>query len=241
MTAAIDPTQHLWWLASRSSGIVAIILLTYTVLIGLLMGGRLMQRLTGRPGKGALAIKQLLQTHEFTSIAALIAIGIHGATLLGDAYLHPTVSQLVIPFTIAYRSFYVGLGIIGGYLAVALGLSFYVRARIGVNTWKKLHRWTIAAYALSVGHALGAGTDAGSAWFNYPLLASAGLVTVMFLVRASSAGRSRTKAPAPRRAEPRPQPQPAEQFYIAPPPATHPPVAPRPSSQQAPSVLRARA
>lgn len=190
----IDPTQHIWWLASRASGIVAIMLLTYTVLVGLLMGGKLMQRVTGRPGRGALAIKQLLQTHEMTSIAALVAIGVHGVTLLGDGYLHPTLSQLAIPFTIDYRSFYVGLGIIGGYLAVALGLSFYIRGRIGTSTWKKMHRWTIAAYALSVGHALGAGTDAGSAWFEYPLLASAGLVTVMFLVRVSSVGRTRRAA-----------------------------------------------
>jgi sulfoxide reductase heme-binding subunit YedZ len=119
---------------------------------------------------------------------------VHGVTLLGDGYLHPTLSQLAIPFTIDYRSFYVGLGIIGGYLAVALGLSFYIRGRIGTSTWKKMHRWTIAAYALSVGHALGAGTDAGSAWFEYPLLASAGLVTVMFLVRVSSVGRTRRAA-----------------------------------------------
>lgn len=194
MTAVVDPTQHIWWLASRSSGIVAILLLTYTVMVGLMMGGKLTQRLLGRPGKGAFAIKQLLQTHEMTSIAALMAIGVHGVTLLGDGYLHPTLSQLAVPFTIDYRPFYTGLGIIGGYLAVALGLSFYIRGRVGVNTWKKMHRWTIAAYALSVGHALGAGTDAGSAWFNYPLLASAGIVTLMFLVRMSSVGRARKTA-----------------------------------------------
>ena len=194
MNPVVDPSQHIWWLASRASGIVAILLLTYTVLAGLMMGGKLSQRLTGKPGRGALAVKQLLQTHEMTSIAALIAIGVHGVTLLGDSYLHPSLSQVAIPFTIDYRSFYVGLGIIGGYVAVALGLSFYIRGRIGTSRWKKMHRWTIAAYALSVGHALGAGTDAGSAWFNYPLLASAGLVALMFLIRISSVGRNRATA-----------------------------------------------
>lgn len=196
----VDPTQHIWWLASRASGIVAIILLTYTILIGLTMGGKLTQRIIGRPGKGALAIKRLLETHEYTSLAALIAIVVHGVTLLGDAYLHPTFSQLAIPFTMGYRTFYTGLGIIGGYVAALLGLSFYLRGRIGVARWKKLHRWTIAAYALSVVHALGAGTDAASQWFEVPLLASAGLVTVMFVFRASPLGRSRTspkRRPAP--------------------------------------------
>lgn len=200
----VDPTQHLWWLASRASGIVAIILLTYTVLIGLMMGGKLVQRVAGRPGKGGLAVKRLLETHEYASLAALIAIVVHGVTLMGDAWLHPSFSQIAIPFTIGYRSFYTGLGIIGGYLAALLGLSFYLRGRIGAQRWKKLHRWTIAAYGLSVVHALGAGTDAASQWFEIPLLASAGLVAVTFLARASSIGRSRAKprrkpaaAPAP--------------------------------------------
>ncbi|MGK2878268.1 MAG: ferric reductase-like transmembrane domain-containing protein [Solirubrobacterales bacterium] len=203
MNPALDPTQHIWWIASRASGIVAVILLTYTMLIGLMMGGKLVQRLTGRPGRGALAVKQLLQTHEMASIAALIAIAVHGVTLLGDSYLHPTPAQIALPFTIDYRSFYVGLGIIGGYVAFALGLSFYFRSRIGTSRWKKMHRWTIAAYALSVGHALGAGTDAGSAWFNYPLLGSAGLVAIMFLVRVSSVSRApRAKKQKASRAQP---------------------------------------
>ena len=79
-----DPTQHLWWLASRSSGIVAMLLLTFTVVVGLMMGGKLVNKLTGKQGRGALAIKSLLQTHEQASIAALIAVGVHGVTLLGD-------------------------------------------------------------------------------------------------------------------------------------------------------------
>lgn len=199
----VDPTDHIWWLASRASGIVALLLLTYTVLVGLMMGGKLVQRVAGRPGKGSLAIKNLLQSHEYTSLAALVAIVVHGVTLLGDAYLHPTISQIAIPFTIGYRSFYTGLGIIGGYVAVLLGLSFYLRSRIGMARWRKLHRWTIAAYALSVVHVLGAGTDAGSAWFEIPVLASAGIVAVVFLFRMSSVGRTRgARTVAPSKASP---------------------------------------
>lgn len=197
----VDPGPHLWWLASRASGIVAILLLTYTVLVGLMMGGKLVQRVAGRPGRGGLAVKRLLESHEYASIAALVAIVVHGVTLLGDVYLHPSIAEIAIPFTMAYRSFYTGLGVIGAYFAILLGLSFYVRGRIGTARWKKLHRWTLAAYALAVVHALGAGTDAASSWFELPLLASAGLVAVTFLARASSVGRSRAqvrRAPQPR-------------------------------------------
>lgn len=184
----LDPTQHAWWLASRASGIVAIFLLTFAVVVGLMMGGKTVQRVTGKPGRGPLAIKLLLQSHEQVSVAALIAIAVHALLLLGDGYLHPTFSQLTIPFTIDYRPVFVGLGIIGAYVMAILGLSFYVRARIGTARWKKLHRWTITGYALAVVHTLGAGTDASSAWFQIPLLASAALVAVMFVLRATSPG-----------------------------------------------------
>lgn len=190
----VDPTDHLWWLASRASGIVAIFLLSYSVLVGLMMGGKMMQRLLGRPGKGSLAVKQLLASHEYASLAALIAIGVHGVTLLGDAYLHPTLAQIALPFTIGYRSFYTSLGIIAGYVAVLLGLSFYFRSRIGTARWKKLHRWTVAAYALSVIHALGAGTDAASRWFEWPLLGSAAIVAGLFAVRLSNIRRPQPSA-----------------------------------------------
>jgi sulfoxide reductase heme-binding subunit YedZ len=196
----VDPSGHLWWLASRASGIVAMLLLTYTMLVGLMMGGKLVQRLAGRPGKGALAIKRLLETHEYASLAALIAIGVHGATLLGDAYLHPSVSQLAVPFNGEYRNFYTGLGILGGYLSAALGLSFYLRSHIGVARWKKLHRFTLVAYALALAHTLGAGTDAASQWFNIPLIASAVLVGFTFVWRASGLGSTRA-AGAKRRAQ----------------------------------------
>ncbi|MGH2905646.1 MAG: hypothetical protein ACRDKI_02615 [Solirubrobacterales bacterium] len=192
-TGNTDPTQHLWWLASRASGIVAIALLTFTVVIGLMMGGKLVKRITGKQGRGALAVKQLLQTHEQASIAALIAVAAHGLTLLGDTFMHMSLRDIAIPFADAYRPFWVGLGIVGGYVAAALGLSYYVRARIGTATWKKLHRFTVAAWALAVVHALGAGTDAGSAWFEYPLLGSAALVAALFAIRVT-AGR---RAPAP--------------------------------------------
>jgi hypothetical protein len=53
-----------------------------------------------------------------------------------------------------------------------LGLSFYARTRIGVQRWRALHRYSGLAWILSIGHALGAGTDAGRVWF----LAAVGMV-----------------------------------------------------------------
>ncbi len=64
-----------------------------------------------------------------------------------------------------------GLGIIGAYLAAALGLSFYVRRRIGAKRWRSLHRATILVYVLAVAHTLGAGSDAATPWLRAQLVA----------------------------------------------------------------------
>ena len=157
MNAYTDPTQHLFWIASRSFGIVAMLLMSISVAIGLAFSSRL----GSRPGMPAL----LKTVHEACSLGALVAIAAHGLILLGDTYLNPGLTGIAVPFAIASHTFWNGVGIIGGYMAALLGLSFYARRWIGVNTWKRLHRWTVLAWALALAHSLGAGTDAGSAWF----------------------------------------------------------------------------
>ena len=181
------PLDHVWWLASRSSGLLALALVTFSAIIGLSMSGKMMRREPGEGSPSILTPRNLMKTHELTSLAAMIAIGVHGVTLLGDAYLHPTLSQLAVPFTIGYRTFYTGLGIIGGYLTVILGLSFYMRQRIGTNRWKTIHRFTLVAYVLSVIHTLGAGSDGGSLWLQTAVLGSASLITLLLFARIASA------------------------------------------------------
>ena len=66
---------------------------------------------------------------------------------------------------------FTGLGIIGGYLAAILGLTFYVRRRIGTRRWRNLHRLTPLVYVLGVTHTLGSGSDAGTPWMTAILLA----------------------------------------------------------------------
>lgn len=173
-----DFGSHAFWLASRASGVVAIAMLTFTVIVGLTIGGRL---------PFGFKARDLTRIHEFCSLAAIVAIVAHGALLLGDPWLAPTVTQLAVPFQLDYETIYTGLGITAGWIAMLLGLSYYVRDQIGLSRWKTLHRFTIVAYALSVVHVLGAGTDSGEAWLKWPLLASAGVVAVLFAMRMSGA------------------------------------------------------
>lgn len=169
--------DHIWWLASRSSGLVALGLITISVALGLTMSGRLMRA----PGRARI----LTAIHEQTALAGLVAIAVHGITLLGDAFLNPGLSGISVPGMIDYRPFWTGLGIVAGYLGAALGLSFYLRRRIGARLWRKAHRATILVYALSVAHTIGAGTDAATPWLRWWLFLSVPAITVLFLVRAT--------------------------------------------------------
>ena len=137
-------------------GIVAIALLAVSVALGLAMSGRLGRR-PGLPAK-------LKRFHEASTLVTLGLVVAHAGLLLADGYLRPGLAGITLPFQLSYRPFFTGIGIIGGWLALILGLSFYVRRWIGVKTWRRLHRFTLLVYVLALGHVVGAGTDGRATW-----------------------------------------------------------------------------
>jgi methionine sulfoxide reductase heme-binding subunit len=180
-----DVLAHAWWLASRSAGVVALLLVTVSVLIGLTLA-------TGLGGPPARR-RALVAVHEHTALTGLAAIALHGALLLGDPWLRPGLAGIAVPFVIRYRPLFTGLGIVAGYAAALLGLSFYARRRIGGRRWRKLHRATPLVYVLGLAHTLGAGTDAGALWLR--VVMAAGAVPIAALLALRLAGRRR-RAPA---------------------------------------------
>jgi sulfoxide reductase heme-binding subunit YedZ len=170
-----DPTHQLFWFASRAFGIVAIALLGVSVALGLAMSGRLVRR-PGLPAK----VKRL---HEASVLVTLSLIMAHGGLLLFDSYLRPGLAGVTLPFALSYRPAFTGIGIIAGWLAAILGLSFYVRRWIGVKVWRRMHRFTIVVYLLALGHIVGAGTDARSPWILAMLTALTAPIVFAFTYR----------------------------------------------------------
>jgi sulfoxide reductase heme-binding subunit YedZ len=189
-----DPMDYAWWLASRASGLVALALISLSVGIGLAMAGKAFRR----PGLS----RTLMAVHEYAALAGLIAIAVHGITLLGDKWLHPGPVGITVPFAMEHEPLWTGLGIVGGYLAAALGLSFYMRKRIGIRRWRALHRATLLVYVLGVAHTLGAGTDASEPWLLALLVLTGAPIVFLTVVRLLPPERAgvRTAAPAAPRA-----------------------------------------
>jgi methionine sulfoxide reductase heme-binding subunit len=179
---ATTVNDHLFWITSRAAGTLALLFSSVAVGVGLSMGGKLIK------GRGP----DLRVAHEALSMATIVAIVVHAVALLGDSFMHPSVADITIPFVSSYMTAWTTIGIVGGWMMIILGLSFYVRGRIGRQRWRKLHRFTALAWILGLAHSLGEGTDAGQLWF---LVATAIVVlpaAALLVVRLSP------RRPAPR-------------------------------------------
>ena len=159
-----DPLKYSWWLASRAFGITALLFVTASTVLGLVMASGIINR------RGLKA--KLMPAHEYLALFAVFAIVAHGLVLLGDKWLKTTVAGVFIPGVISYRPVWVAFGIVAGWMTVILALSFYARRQIGVKRWRLLHRSIVLVWILAVVHSLGAGTDAGTLWLRILIMAS---------------------------------------------------------------------
>jgi methionine sulfoxide reductase heme-binding subunit len=207
----VDPSHYIWWLVSRAAGIVALALISLSVLIGLTMATKILRR-PGLPRK-------LARLHEHVALVALAAIAAHGLSLLGDTWLHVGLRGIIVPFSMSYRPLFTGLGIIAAYLAALLGLSFYVRRTIGTRLWRKLHRATVAVWVLGVVHTIGAGTDASTVWLRLTMLVMGAPIVFLALLRVLQRGKPSARplaGPVPPGAggEAQPRGKPAPQLQV---------------------------
>lgn len=160
-----------YWFISRSSGVLAYLLLTLGVMWGLVQSGAIL-----RPTIPPLLA---LGLHSFLNWASLVMTVLHGLILLGDNFIKMSLADIVLPFIGPYKPFLVGLGVVGFYLMVLLSLSFYLRRQIGQQNFRLLHYTSYLVYLLVTWHSLGIGTDSRTLWPLYALsLLSVALLTI---------------------------------------------------------------
>jgi len=144
------------WYFARSAGIVAYLLLSSSVLLGVLMAGKS----TFTWPKFAVE-----EVHRFLAILTGVFVVLHGGSLLLDRVVPISLGQELVPFTSPYRPLAVGLGVCAMELVAAVGITNALRARLPYTAWRKLHYLTLPAWLFASLHAVLAGTDAGDPWF----------------------------------------------------------------------------
>jgi len=160
-----DPT---FWILARASGLTAYLLLTTSVLAGLLV--------KARPFGKAISPAKATDVHRFLSLLGLGALAIHGLALLLDRSVHIRLLDLLVPGLAPYRPLWTGAGVLAAELMVVIVVSFSLRRRIGARNWRRLHYLTFFVFAAATIHGLAAGTDSGKSWALALYLAAVGAV-----------------------------------------------------------------
>lgn len=143
------------WYATRATGLVTLMLLTLSVLLGVLTAGRFAS------GKWPRFLTMGL--HRNLSLVVLIFLGLHVLTTVIDTYTHIPVTAAFLPFASSYKGgVWLSLGAVALDLLVALVITSLVRMRIGHRTWRRLHWAAYACWPVALLHGLGIGTDTRS-------------------------------------------------------------------------------
>jgi sulfoxide reductase heme-binding subunit YedZ len=171
------------WFVSRMLGFVAYLALATSVLYGLLLSTKLLERLVKRPVSFTLH-------RDLAAAAVSMSIG-HGLLLMLDRTISFSLIQLAVPFTTAYRPFWVGLGQVALFVAIAILVAFALRRRVGQRSWRALHGLAFAAFVAATAHGIAAGTDSRS-WWAWWMYGGATAISVFLLTyRLALAGLTR--------------------------------------------------
>jgi methionine sulfoxide reductase heme-binding subunit len=146
------------WYATRATGIVALVLLTITMVFGILTAGRV--RSQAWP---AVAQSEL---HKRVSLLAMVFVALHVLTAVLDTYVHLGWASIVVPFSSSYQPLWTGLGAVAVDLMVAVGISSALRQRISARTWRGIHWLAYGSWPVAMAHALGEGTDGFKLWMD---------------------------------------------------------------------------
>src|SRR5512146_2087252 len=144
------------WYVLRASGIVAYVLLTAAVAVGIGLAGK--ERLERWP---RFAVEDV---HRFFGTLVGLFLGVHVLSLAIDAFLPFSVADIVVPFHAPYRPVWTGLGIVGVELLLALAVTNKLRNRIPYRFWRRAHYLNFAVWLAATAHGIGSGTDSGAGW-----------------------------------------------------------------------------
>jgi sulfoxide reductase heme-binding subunit YedZ len=165
---ATNSVQAMWYV-TRSAGFASYLLLWLSTALGLAIPTKLFDRLMPRAAT--------FDFHQFISLLAIGFIFLHVGVLMVDRYLPYTLAQILVPFLSPYRPVWVGVGVFAFYLTLLVTVTFYLRSRIGMKTFKVIHYFSLVSYLGVVLHSFLSGTDSS-------LPAVQGMYLITFLVIA---------------------------------------------------------
>jgi predicted ferric reductase len=145
-----------FWYASRATGIVALLLLTAVLVLGILVNrqGRL-------PGLPRFAVTSL---HRNLSLVTVAFVAVHVFTAVLDTYVNIPLISGVIPFASGYERLWLGLGAISLDLMIAMIVTSLLRGRLNRILWRAVHLLAYVSWPVAFAHSIGSSKDLQQGW-----------------------------------------------------------------------------
>ncbi len=181
--------QNVTWDVARAGGFTAYILLALAVIVGLALSTQIQS-----PSRWPRLLNSEL--HNFLTLLSTIFLVVHVLAVWIDPFTHFGLNEILIPLASSYRPVWMALGIVGLYLGIAIGISTWLRPRIGYKWWRRLHVLTLGIFALATIHGIGTGSDTQTPWALGIYLASSILVGSLLWRRVFFSKGKRKQVPA---------------------------------------------
>jgi sulfoxide reductase heme-binding subunit YedZ len=154
MIAAAGPSP--FWYLTRGTGLVTLVLLTVSVVLGIL------QVLRWAPGGTPRFV--VVSLHRAISLLVVVLLAVHVVTAVLDSFAPIRLLDAVVPFTGSYRPLWLGLGALACDLILALTVTSLLRRRLGLGAWRAVHWLAYACWPVALAHGWGTGSDTKTGW-----------------------------------------------------------------------------
>jgi methionine sulfoxide reductase heme-binding subunit len=152
----VTTTASPLWYATRATGVMTLILLTATVVLGVATSAGAATPRMPRVVTSAL--------HRNVSLLVLVFVAAHVLTTVLDGYTSIGLTAALVPFSSSYRGFWLGLGAVAFDLLLAVTGTSLLRHRMSYRSWRAVHWLTYASWPVALWHGLGTGTDSRVSW-----------------------------------------------------------------------------
>ena len=174
--AAAGPSAY--WYLTRSTGTVALLLLSGAVVLGVIDVRR-----WSTPRWPRFVVDSL---HRNVALLAMVFLALHILTSVLDSFASISLLDAFVPFVGSYRPFWLGLGAVSFDLLLAVTITSLLRQRIGFASWRAVHWLAYASWPVALLHGLGTGSDVKATWLLMLSAACLALVLVAVLVRVAA-------------------------------------------------------
>ncbi len=192
MATLLSATSPVIWFTTRATGTVSIVLLTASVVLGILT--------TTRVSASGLPRFALSELHRRVALVALAFLVLHVMTAVVDTFVPIGWFAALVPFTSTYEPLWIGLGAVALDLLLAIVATSLLRRQLGSRLFRLVHWLVYACWPVAIAHGIGAGTDLRFAWMDILMGSCVGSVVVALGWRLWAnpyRGGYRTAAPRP--------------------------------------------